>query len=34
MKRVLILLIAGSVISGAAAIAAMAMPSPTEKAGK
>jgi hypothetical protein len=34
MKRVLILLIAGSVLSGAAAIAAMAMPSPTEKTSK
>jgi uncharacterized membrane protein YadS len=34
MKRVLILLIAGSVISGAAAIAAMAMPYATEKTGK
>jgi uncharacterized membrane protein YadS len=34
MKRVLILLIAGSVISGAAAIAAMAIPYPAEKTSK
>ena len=34
MKRVLVLLVAGSILSGAAAIAAMAMPAPAEKAGK
>jgi hypothetical protein len=34
MKRVLVLLVAGSILSGIAAYAAMAMPSPPEKANK
>jgi phage shock protein PspC (stress-responsive transcriptional regulator) len=31
MKRVLVLLVAGSILSGIAAYAAMAMPAPPEK---
>ncbi len=31
MKRVLVILVAGSILSGVAAYAAMAMPAPVEK---
>ena len=34
MKRVLVLLVVGSVLSGIAAYAAMATPAPSEKSGK
>ena len=34
MKRVLVLLVAGSILSGIAAYAAMAMPAPADKTAK